>query len=98
MMILEFYSRLVGCASFSWSSVHAHNLRQAFTPQLQTILRQSLLRPDIYLGSLPLHRVPEICLAFSFYEEKSKRINLYDWYVQFMDSSAPRKETSDETQ
>ena len=72
--------------------------QQAFTPQLQAVIRQSLAHPELYLGALPPHKVPDTCLAFSFYEEKGKRVNLYDWYVQFTDASTKRKEPNDSTQ
>jgi len=61
-------------------------LQDAFTPQIQTIIRQSMIHPDLYLGSIAPHHYPDTCIAFSFYEENGKRINLFDWYTQFSDS------------
>lgn len=39
-----------------------------------------------------------ILFSFEFYEENGKRINLYDWYIQFLDRSQKRKESDDITQ
>merc|ERR1711862_1071971 len=73
-------------------------LQEAFTPQLQAVIRQSLLHPDLFLGYISPHKLPDTCMAFEFYEENGKRINLYDWYIQFLDRSQKRKVSDDITQ
>ena len=39
---------------------------KAFTPQIQAVLRQSMVHPELYLGYLPPHRLPDTCMAYVF--------------------------------